>query len=581
VTPGTASVGLATLSIPGVSPFRTLQVPTSGTPDQLIFHTELGGRPSCLTVAGRAACDPAFPAGGESDGVLDRTFSLSSGQRYQLAATVVPSPGPALDRLLDAGRAVTATASSVDDPDPRERPGAAVDGDLTTSWVAEAGDQTPSLTVNLDRRRTISTMRLRTDSRSPSARPERVVLRVGGRQWSLPVPADGLIRLPKPTAAKSLRITVTRAELRLTTSTLYRGPRFLPVGISEVAINGRTQSRATGGVRLDCASGLHALIDGAAVGLQASASRSQVLTGAPVTATSCGAAPVALAPGTHRIQLERSAVTAASALVLSRQGLIEQASSSPGIVTPLIWHATRRTVQVTTTAPSLLVIRENSNAGWQATLDGTRLKAVQLDGWQQGFVLPAGANGIVRLHYAPQAGFEAGLALGLLAALVLCWLAFSRARPDLEPAVAERGVSPTVLPGSALLAAFVLTGLIGLTAVGAVLALRAFTRTSRSRVPAWWAGIGICLAGAAEAWHPASNPHPLAGSVWAQTLCVLGICSAILGLGRPRQDEVEYRRSNGRSKRYQDAVPSAVAEPVVIRKSAPKWPWKAGMFNSR
>ncbi|HST46251.1 alpha-(1-_3)-arabinofuranosyltransferase domain-containing protein [Jatrophihabitans sp.] len=593
VTPGTGSVGLATLTVPGLSPFRTLQVPTSGTPDLLVFATEAGGRPSCLTVAGRAACDPMFAAAGESDGVIDRTFDLAGGQRYRLAATVLPAPGPALDRLLDAGRAVTATASTVDDPDPRERPGAAVDGDPTTSWVARAGDLKPSLTLDLGRPRTISTLRLQTDPDSPSARPEQVVVRVADKQWSLPVPEDGVLTLPEPTSSRTVRISVARAELRLTTSTLYGTPRFLPAGIAEIAVNGRTEPRATGEVRLDCSAGLAALVDGVRVPLQVGASREQLLTGAPLRAAACGA-EVALAPGRHRVQLGRSALTAGSELVLSRAGLTlpqQAAGASAGVVTPLVWHPTRRTVRVSTSAAALLVIRENANAGWQASLDGRRLKAVRLDGWQQGFELPAAANGVVRLHYAPQAGFQAGLVLGLLAALGLCWLAWRRPGPQAAPqgsespealqgpqptgeptagALAERDVPPALVTATAVLAAFVLTGLIGLVAVAAALAVRALAARRRLALPAWSVAVGVCLAGAAEAWHPAQDPHPLAGSPWAQTLCVLAVCLTVVGLGRPRQDESENRRSNGRSTRYQDAVPSTVAETVVTRKNVVK-----------
>ena len=39
---------------------------------------------------------------------------------------------------------------------------------------------------------------------------------------------------------------------------------------------------------------------------------------------------------------------------------------------------------------SYLEVHENYNAGWAATLNGHALRAVYLDGWQQGFVVPAG-----------------------------------------------------------------------------------------------------------------------------------------------------------------------------------------------
>jgi arabinofuranan 3-O-arabinosyltransferase len=591
-SPGTGSVGISTFTIAGLTPTRTLVVPTTGVaPDALSFTAEFGGRSSCLTVAGRAACDATFASSGESDGVIDRSFTMpAAGQRYGITATVTARPGAALDALLDAGAGIGAAASSVDDPDPRERPGAAVDGDPATSWVAAAGDQAPALTLDLRSRRRVSTLRLELDQATPMARPQQVAVAAAGRSWSFELPADGVLRLPAPVLTRTLTITVLRAELRSTTSTRYGAPRLLPAGITEVAVNGVANQSPTDPVELSCSSGLAVVVDGIPLPMRAEAGREQLLSGQPLAARTCDPEPTMLAAGPQHLRLAASPSASPLSLTLRRPGLqlagtatartLPAGTAPAGTVTPLSWHATSRTVRVDTPAAAMLVVRENFNAGWQASLNGHRLAAVRLDGWQQGWQLPAGAAGVVSLRYAPQAGFQAGLLLGLLAVLGLLVLAGTARRDSAAPAAGARAVSPNWAVPVCLAASFVLAGIVGLALAAAVTALgwlpgrwlagRWQDGWWRDGLPAWAAAVPILLAGCAEAIRPSGGPHPLAGSAGVQALCVIGLCLAVLGFPRLRQDGRENRRSSGRSSRYQDSVPSTEAEPAVSTSSFQK-----------
>ncbi|HEX8306554.1 MAG TPA: alpha-(1-_3)-arabinofuranosyltransferase family protein, partial [Jatrophihabitans sp.] len=383
-SPGASSVGISMFTIAGLTPTRTLVVPTpEAVPDALSFVVEPGGRSNCLTVAGRAACDATFASSGESDGVLDRTFTMPDGQRYDIAATVQARPGAALDALLDDGAGIAATASSVDDPDPRERAGAAVDGDPATSWVSAAGDQAPTLTLDLRSRRLVSTLRLDTDPATALARPQRVAVTAGGRSSTFELPADGVLRLPKPVLTRTVAITVLQAELRSTTSTRFRAPRLLPAGITEVAVNGADNPRLAEQVELGCSSGLAVIVDGIPLPLRAEATREQLLAGQRVAARTCDPAPTTLPAGRHHLRLAASASASPLSLTLRRPGLALAGGSADGTVTPLSWQAAHRTVRVDTPAAAMLVVRENFNPGWQASLNGRRLPAVRLDGWQQ------------------------------------------------------------------------------------------------------------------------------------------------------------------------------------------------------
>jgi arabinofuranan 3-O-arabinosyltransferase len=572
-TAGTGSVGIATLIIPGLTPTRTLQVPTgTATPDLITFSALDGARSGCLTIAGRAAGDPTFAERGESDGVIDRTFSLPGDAAYQLRARVVASPGPQLNQLLDAGRSISAVASSVDSQDPRERPGAAVDGDPATSWVAASGDLRPSLRLRLAGGTELSTVRLSTDPGAPIARPTRVSIVAGGHRWNLPVPDDGLLRLPRPVRTDTVGIAVLTAQLRLNSSTIFGGQRLLPAGISEISVNGAVAPASSDDIRFGCGVGLGMQVGERLLEMQASASRVQLLSGQPFDATPCSTAPLSLAQGSQHLRLAAAGPLSPTALILTRQGVSGPPPGADDAGTAEIgsWHATHRTVSVRTDAAALLVVHENANPGWQATLNGRRLQPVTVDGWQQGWRLPAGVTGTVSLSYLPQRGFGLGLIAGALAVLLLCALCFVRpGAVDTRAAVPERAWPERAYLALALTGSLLLAGPVGLL-VGAGVA--AGYRWLPRRPPYWAAAAPLLLAGIAEAARPSGSPHPLAGAGWVQGLCVSAFCLLVLGATGLRQPGVENRRSSGRSKNSQDSVASTVEQTAVSSRSFQKWP---------
>jgi arabinofuranan 3-O-arabinosyltransferase len=118
------------------------------------------------------------------------------------------------------------------------------------------------------------------------------------------------------------------------------------------------------------------------------------------------------------------------------------------------WTSQRRTIRVATPTRSFLVVPQNVNAGWQATLGGRRLRPVRLDGWEQAWLLPAGSRGTVTLTYLPNPIYQRALAGGL-AALVLLGLVALRVGRRRGRAAAAGPIGSTgrfvatVSPGSA------------------------------------------------------------------------------------------------------------------------------------
>ena len=82
-------------------------------------------------------------------------------------------------------------------------------------------------------------------------------------------------------------------------------------------------------------------------------------------------------------------------------------------------------LRVSAATASYLVVNENFNAGWRAVIDRRQLRAVRLDGWKQGWLLPAGTSGLVHLTYQPaplyRAAVVGGLAAVVLVLLVAVW----------------------------------------------------------------------------------------------------------------------------------------------------------------
>ena len=160
--------------------------------------------------------------------------------------------------------------------------------------------------------------------------------------------------------------------------------------------------------------------------LSVSATPEQALSGQAVPAEVCTGNPVSLDAGAHRLQLAGDRTTAPLSLTAvspgfagpAPTGTTPAAAGTPslardraaaGRATVLGWGRTDRRVAVAAGPESLLVVHENANAGWQATLGGRRLAATTVDGWEQGFVLPAHAAGTVHLRFAPQRDFLLGL----------------------------------------------------------------------------------------------------------------------------------------------------------------------------
>lgn len=182
------------------------------------------------------------------------------------------------------------------------------------------------------------------------------------------------------------------------------------------------------------------------------------------------------------------------------------------------WSPARREVTVSEApATRVLIVPESINGGWAArTPDGSRLTPVAVNGWQQGWVVPAGTDGTITLTFGPNRMYRLGMAGGLALLPLLALLAWWPARrtrspgPPAQPWQPSRGqLGIAALTVGALIAGTAGAAVFG-TALIAMFALRHRRRAFDTTRLGLSAG-GLILAGAVLCRHPWRSVDGYAG----------------------------------------------------------------------
>ena len=455
--------------LPRATPWVRLPAPTAST-EVIALEATRDDRPACYpTSSGSLACSPDRRRVGEEATGMRREALIPQARTFRVSGEVVGT-GVGADPLLRRLDGVRASSASRWFPEPGVSPELAVDGDPGTFWAAEPDDSSPVLSVSWPGTRRVTGLRLTTSGDVAGRRPTEVEVRIGTRTVHRVLDATGAASLPA-TTAHGLRITVTGTTDEVTSSP--RGRRALPVVVGEVTLRGEPWGpgpAADSPVSVPCGFGPTVQVGGTTLETTVNGTRHNLVTGGSLELRVCG--DVDVPAGEQQIQALASAQFAVRSLVLD--GREAGRSTRAGVaVRTRSWGATSRTLEVSgpTTGKDLLVVRENANPGWTATMDGVALDPVRVDGWAQAWVLPSGSRGMVELRFTPQRVFLGCLLVGGLLALVLVGATLAgRNRPAaVLPAVRSRGLG-TVLAGLGIVA---MGGLAGAAAVvGALLARR-------------------------------------------------------------------------------------------------------------
>lgn len=522
--------GLREVIIPGVDIGRSVIAPGTAEGGPIVLTARRGEQTGCAAVAGQLVCTPQLGRLGEERTGISRVVDITRGGDYRLRMWVRPRAGAALDRLLEPALAISprATGSSVFTSDPANRPQAAVDGVLSTSWLASPLDDRPELDIAWGEPRRIRGIRIELAPDLVASRPLRVTVTLNGRETTDIVSARGTVTVPAQEAT-SLRLRFDNADVVRSLDPATGALTPLPIGINEIRILGAEDivkgPRLVDDAGVPCGFGPELVVDGQVrTETAVSATVSQTLTDEILAATPCDGRVVTLPAGVQVIEAQSTAQYAVEAITLEPVDLVRATDDEP--VEVVRWEPTDREVLVAPhDGPRILETTENFNAGWRATLAGDALEPVRVDGWRQGWVVPSGSAGAITLTYAPQSAYAGGLLVGALAAGVLLALALVRGGPSgpAPPPGRERGRG-IALAGAALLIALLVGGAAGVAALAGGMALAFALRR------AWLTGLlaGLAAVGAALSPWPGRLDAPpwLLAATALLALAALGACAA-------------------------------------------------------
>jgi arabinofuranan 3-O-arabinosyltransferase len=471
-----AQVGIKQISVPGVRASRMIVAPRvpGADPAAVVLAKAQPQSSSCMLTPQRWVCSPALATSTEEQYGFDEGFSAPARYRASLRGSAVLTSPALVTRYLRLipGQAWV-SASSKYTREPQDLPWSAFDGNPATTWIASSTDANPSLSITWPRPRTV---RMVTIQRPPGASGHLQVLIAGdaGQARGGTVGRGGVLRF---------------APMRTSKLTFLFTPVQEPLQISGITIPGVPPlTTPAGPFRLRCGLGPDIELNGKVLPTQVSGTFADLLTGRPMSFTACSGAVIA--KGTNRVLEPVRDAFDVQDVVLVRSGGALSGTDGGGRDAPAVpaasavvrsWTSSRRILQVTAPTRSYLVVNENFNAGWQASLDGTReqgraqsgrgagagaawgrarsagaggtergggrgargraeqsagagmaLRAVRLDGWKQAWLLPAGAAGTVTLTYRPNTLYRDAIAggFGTLALVVIAalWPARRRVR---------------------------------------------------------------------------------------------------------------------------------------------------------
>jgi arabinofuranan 3-O-arabinosyltransferase len=505
-------------------------------------------RRACVDIGYGPHCETSEIRTTEWNG-LDRRLTVVDAGAWTLSGSVVAEADASAAGLLAPidDTAAAATSSSVFGGDPAVSAVFAFDGTAETQWLADPDESRATLNLSWTGERTVS--RLAIDrARVPAAEPVRARIESSAGVRDVDLRDLGFFE-PLP-ARDGLSIT------------FYRSPSSeagLPLGIGEVHVDGLEDLKrglwlqGRGPTGSACGLGPEIRIDGTAHRTEVTGTLRDVAAGRPLTWRACDG-PVALSPGVHRVVAEATPQFQPLSLIwrpgargslasedgASGDGATGSDESSRLRVTS--WGDVRRVVSVTSGPAAILRIAENVNEGWRATLDGDVLEPVVLDGWQQGYRIPAGSAGDVVVEFAPDRSYR-GLLLGgfalAVALVVLAALGLRRSRAG-RPGLRADLTSPSraLGVGTALAA-----GLGGLVVGGLPLAVGwAAGLTWPTRRYATALGVTALVASGALV---ATSPGLQTGGagVWADTTAALGLGLLLTRLVHVRRPRMAGRRA--------------------------------------
>ncbi|MFJ8744471.1 alpha-(1-_3)-arabinofuranosyltransferase family protein [Embleya sp. NPDC127516] len=581
---GLSGAGFTEVAIPGVQVSRLLRLPTDADRSDAetgVYSMHRDNDPGGLS-----------PVAAE-DG-LHRRFETPKGGDFAFDMRAVAVPGPELDRLVvgaapDQAKHITATAESTGHTGRSLSARNLVDGDLTTAWIA--GDR-PVVHLNWPDRTSIDEIVLGAAG-GLSTRPEEIRIDSPNGSVTVAVDENGLARFG-PIDTDRITVTITRGAPLTVHNPLADKRLQLPVGLSEIHIPALARLRTPPpdprvAFSLPCGQGPPLAVDGVMHATSASGTVRDLLERRSVAVRLCAAeSPGGVLPlgaGMHTVEAGNQGPVQITDVTAIRGQLRPPAPQSARSATAADWNGDHRSVRMGAGEATYLQMYENRNSGWKATLHGKELRPVRIDGWQQGWLVPAGAAGTVELEYEPGGIYRGGLIGGAVALAALIALAFVRRRNrDSAGSDAPPAAPPPPGPILGVLAPTVVVAIVAgpIALVVLALAVLAHLRHRLLTPIALVAMAGAGIAAAIGAGEPIAGGEGSFGPA-AQLLALIALCAALVTVGGPDPGGPRVATSGPRHGRSPSAPPpayppagtssgpppEAAAPPVSMTKPAP------------
>ncbi|MEV0356336.1 alpha-(1-_3)-arabinofuranosyltransferase [Nocardia sp. NPDC050697] len=526
--------------------------PVAGTPAAWDLGQEFPGRSACFDAPDRIRCHKGLALAPEEPGAFQRTLAVPAPTEVTPRLTVRTRQSPELEALLtDPARPVARGTGDVGDL--RGSAFAATDGDPRTSWTApentvrDSPDGPPTLTLELPEPALVTGLNITPSRGALPAAPTAVTVNLGNGPQVRTLPGSAGEGQAEPSRIELFPTVTDRIEVSVTAWRAVLDRTALgftlaqPAGLAEVDVLGPdypAPAPLDRVITVPCELGPVIAVGGRVLQTSVTATAAELRSGAPVPAEVCGADA---APG--------AAVDDAESPVPVSVPL-PQGATEVNVAPTALFTVDRLRLDNTTPPPPppgdgtrLLVLPLSTNIGWSAqTPDGTELRPIVVDGWQQGWLVPPGETGPITVSFPADRWYRLGIFGGLLLLIPLLLLAL----PRRTPAAAAEPCSPYNSRIAAGIGVLAVTGLIAgpIALALAATAWAALEFADRrgletARTLAVIAGTGTLLSAAALSTGPWRHPDGyMGGALLTQLPAVLAVIAlglAALPARRPRR----------------------------------------------
>ena len=277
---------------------------------------------------------------------------------------------------------------------------------------------------------------------------------------------------------------------------------------------------------LPCGQGPPIDVDGVSIPTQLSGTVEDLLSLSPLELTACRTVP--LPAGRHLVTGDDGQGPFRYTTLIVRDAVPPGRSTARSrSVTVKGFSGVNREISIGPGSASYVALASNFNPGWSASLNGNQLRSVRIDGWQQGWEVPAGHGGTIDVTFGPDHIYRITIFLGLLllAALFVLAIVPSRYRRSSNPAEEGRIPPGVVMVAGATVVLALLGGPLALALFPAIAVARLWPRLLPWVVAAAIACLGIVLV-----LQAGSEPNTGQGAFGAiAQVCTLVAVAVVLG----------------------------------------------------